>query len=169
MRLILSLSLTFFAVTGCVSSTGDSSSVAKKAPEKIYTSRKSARKQIKDLNLGLTDAALKNGKSVQVSGRTFKVGLIQNGAYKTVPVDDSGKRFKLEQSGTPYAIVTLIEPAGASYTGRDIATAGKLASGCNATFGAGVLAVLSGFSTNSTDLSTIPAPVRNGWRANLEC
>ncbi|WP_264212073.1 hypothetical protein [Leisingera thetidis] len=88
-------------------------------------------------------------------------------------------RQPLAHGGRPYEIAVssdksfaFIAPAasGFSYTPLDLEAAAKAATGCQATYGAGILALLGGYS-ETADLRPIQGKVTDFkyWRTDLAC
>ena len=101
------------------------------------------------INIAKTDAALKTAQSVMIAGKTFRVATIADRSYALV---------ELQGTAVPYTVA-------------DVEQAGARATGCNATFSAGVLAFVGG-DIRTADLNGLRSKIRgrfNGWRVDLNC
>lgn len=100
-------------------------------------------------NIAKIDAALKTAQNVEIAGKIFRVATINDKSY---------------------ALVEL-QGATAPYTVADVERAGARATGCRATFAAGILAYMSG-DIRTVDLNDLRSKIRgrfNGWRVDLQC
>ncbi len=132
MKTIVSLSLAALLVTACSN-----------APQTEEQREQRAE------NIARSDAALRSAQTVQISGLSFRVAVIDDRSYALV-----------DQVGTD-------EP----YTAAQIKAAATAVSGCEATFMPGILGMLGG-DIMTADLNELRSKVSGrfvGWRTDLSC
>lgn len=154
MRIIAAITIAVL-LSGCGGGLGNKSSIDRQA---------------RALNADLQADAERTARNIQVSGQTFRVAVVAGGSYRTVATDTTFSNFVLKKSEMPYALVNAVEPVQTGYRASDVEAAARGASGCRATFDAGVLAFVGG-GVSSSDLSALSARIPNfkGWRTDLEC